>query len=112
MVEMDWAGTDFMISAKLIASSTPGIANARSCIMLPIIPFESAGRQLVYEECVHGFGHVHWSTISWIELEGSISIADRLSKPFTFVASLENFWPNASDRLCAGSVLWFRFDEH
>lgn len=32
----------FMISAKLIASSTPGIANARSCIMVPIIPFESA----------------------------------------------------------------------
>ena len=37
------ASTYFMISAKLIASSTPGIANARSCIMLPIIPFESAG---------------------------------------------------------------------
>ena len=34
--------TYFMISAKLMASSTPGIANARSCIMLPIIPFESA----------------------------------------------------------------------
>lgn len=32
----------FMISAKLIASSTPGMANARSCIMVPIIPFESA----------------------------------------------------------------------
>lgn len=36
------ASTYFMISAKLIASSTPGIAKARSCIMLPIIPFESA----------------------------------------------------------------------
>jgi len=34
--------TDFMISAKLMASSTPGIAKARSCIMLPIIPLESA----------------------------------------------------------------------
>jgi hypothetical protein len=31
-----------MISAKLIASSTPGMAKARSCIMEPIIPFESA----------------------------------------------------------------------
>lgn len=37
-------------------------------------------------------------------LVGSISIAKRLSKPFTFVASLENFCPNASERLCAGSV--------
>ena len=34
--------TDFMISAKPIASSTPGIANARSCIIEPIIPFWSA----------------------------------------------------------------------
>lgn len=34
--------THFMISAKLMASSTPGMANARSCIILPIIPFESA----------------------------------------------------------------------
>ena len=32
----------FIISAKLIASSTPGIANAKSCIIEPIIPFESA----------------------------------------------------------------------
>ena len=31
-----------MISAKLIASSTPGIANARSCIIEPIIPLLSA----------------------------------------------------------------------
>lgn len=37
-------------------------------------------------------------------LVGSISIAKRFSKPFTFVASLENFCPNASERLCAGSV--------
>ena len=37
-------------------------------------------------------------------LVGSISIANRLSKPLTFVASLENFCPNASERLCAGSV--------
>lgn len=34
--------TYFIISAKLIASSTPGIANAKSCIIEPIIPFESA----------------------------------------------------------------------
>lgn len=33
-----------MISAKLIASSTPGIANAKSCIIDPIIPFWSAVR--------------------------------------------------------------------
>jgi hypothetical protein len=26
-----------------MASSTPGMANARSCIIEPIIPFESAG---------------------------------------------------------------------
>jgi len=37
-------------------------------------------------------------------LVGSISIAKRFSKPFTLVASLENFCPNASERLCAGSV--------
>jgi hypothetical protein len=37
-------------------------------------------------------------------LVGSISIADRLSKPFAFVASFENFWPKVSERLCAGSV--------
>ena len=47
---------------------------------------------------------VHCSTISWMALVGSISIAKRLSKPLTFVASFENFWPNASDKLCAGSV--------
>jgi hypothetical protein len=35
---------------------------------------------------------------------GSISIANRLSNPLTFVASFPNFWENASDRLCAGSV--------
>jgi hypothetical protein len=35
---------------------------------------------------------------------GSISIANRLSNPFTLVASLPNFCENASDRLCAGSV--------
>jgi hypothetical protein len=51
--------------------------------------------------------NAHCSTISWIELVGSISIAYRLSNPFTFVASLENFWPNASERLCAGSVDFF-----
>lgn len=31
-----------MISAKPMASSTPGMAKARSCIMEPIIPFWSA----------------------------------------------------------------------
>lgn len=35
---------------------------------------------------------------------GSISIANRFSNPFTFVASFPNFWEKASDRLCAGSV--------
>ena len=49
---------------------------------------------------------VHCSIISCRELVGSISIAYRLSNPFTFVASLENFWPNASERLCAGSVVY------
>jgi hypothetical protein len=34
--------TYFMISAKDMASSTPGMANARSCIMVPIMPFWSA----------------------------------------------------------------------
>ena len=48
--------------------------------------------------------YAHCSTISWIALVGSISIANKFSNPFTFVASFENFWPNASDRLCAGSV--------
>ena len=37
-----WWWTHFMISAKPIASSTPGIANARSCIIEPIMPFWSA----------------------------------------------------------------------
>jgi hypothetical protein len=36
------ARTHFMISAKPIASSTPGIANARSCIIAPIPPLWSA----------------------------------------------------------------------
>jgi hypothetical protein len=31
--------TYFMISAKLMASSTPGIAKAKSCIIEPIMPF-------------------------------------------------------------------------
>lgn len=31
-----------MISANPMASSTPGMANARSCIMEPIAPFWSA----------------------------------------------------------------------
>lgn len=48
--------------------------------------------------------HEHCSTISCIALVGSISIANKLSNPFTLVASFENFWPNASERLCAGSV--------
>ena len=34
--------TYFIISANDIASSTPGMANARSCIMEPIMPFWSA----------------------------------------------------------------------
>ena len=34
--------THFMISANPIASSTPGIAKARSCIIPPIIPLVSA----------------------------------------------------------------------
>ena len=34
--------TYFMISAKDMASSTPGMANARSCIIVPIMPFWSA----------------------------------------------------------------------
>lgn len=39
-----------MISAKLIASSTPGMAKARSCIIEPIIPFESAVQSEDYIE--------------------------------------------------------------
>lgn len=38
-----------MISAKLIASSTPGMAKARSCIMVPIIPLLSAMKVLELE---------------------------------------------------------------
>lgn len=41
---------------------------------------------------------------SCIELLGSISIALRLVKPVTGVASLPNFCEKASERLCAGSV--------
>jgi hypothetical protein len=98
--------TNFMISAKLIASSTPGMANARSCIIEPIMPFESAGVARCQQDKsgVVRCQRVHCSTISWIALVGSISIADKLSNPLTFVASLENFCPKASDRLCAGSV--------
>ena len=96
----------FMTSAKLMASSTPGMEKAISCIMDPIMPFWSATEEVSDEEwksddegCL-----LHCSTISWITLVGSISIAYRLSNPFTLVASLENFWPKASERLCAGSV--------
>lgn len=39
-------------------------------------------------------------------------MANRLSKPLTLVASFENFWPNASDRLCAGSVDYQEMDEY
>ncbi len=42
---------------------------------------------------------VHCSTISCMALVGSISMAYRLSKPFTLVASFENFCPKASERL-------------
>ena len=48
--------------------------------------------------------NVHCSIISCNELVGSISMAYKFSNPFTCVASFENFWPNASERLCAGSV--------
>lgn len=42
---------------------------------------------------------------------GSISIAYRFLKPLTRVASFENFWPNASDKLWAGSVDLNRRDQ-
>ena len=52
--DKSWSGkqvsTYFMISAKLMASSTPGIANARSCIMLPIMPLESAAVRNKHEK--------------------------------------------------------------
>ena len=47
---------------------------------------------------------VQFSIISCKLPFGSISIAKRLSKPFTFVASLPNFCEKASERLWAGSV--------
>lgn len=72
--------------------------------MLPIMPLESAMQTLSREDKGISERGSHCSTISCIALVGSISMAYRLLKPLTFVASLENFWPNASDRLCAGSV--------
>ena len=33
-----------------------------------------------------------------------LTMAKRLSKPLTLVGALVNFWLNASERLCAGSV--------
>lgn len=48
--------------------------------------------------------HLQFSIISCKLPFGSISIAYKLSKPFTLVASLLNFWEKASERLCAGSV--------
>ena len=85
--------TCFMISAKLIASSTPGMAKARSCIMDPIMPFWSANFRDEFTAMGKEKEQVilHCSTISWIALVGSISIAERLSNPWTLVASLENF---------------------
>ena len=44
------------------------------------------------------------SIMSCIDELGSISMAYRLSKPLTLVASLLNFCEKASLRLCAGSV--------
>ena len=64
-----------MISAKLIASSTPGIAKARSCIMLPIIPLESAVVNSIGMRFSTDHVNIHCSTISWMALVGSISIA-------------------------------------
>lgn len=69
------------------------------------MPLESADDPVTYQRSTDNEGgSIHCSTISCIALVGSISIAYRLSNPFTFVASLENFWPKASDKLWAGSV--------
>jgi hypothetical protein len=71
-----------MISAKLMASSTPGMANAISCIMDPIIPFLSAERECirVWRRCEWARGHGHSSTISWIALVGSPLRTEFLAK--------------------------------
>ena len=66
-------------------------ANARSCIIPPI---PAAGPS----------PSSAWPINSCILPFGSISIALRLVKPSTSLASLPNFCEKASERLCAGSV--------
>lgn len=88
MVSNDVDLTCFMTSANDMASSTPGIDSAMSWNMLlspaPLLP-----------AC---------STSSCMLPLGSISMQWRFGIPSTGRASLPNFCPNASDRLCAGSV--------
>lgn len=76
-------------SEKLIASSMPGIAAARSPIMPPMPPSSD-------------------STISFSPLFGSISIANRFGMPLTAVASLPN-WARGqrSDSECRASSTAF-----
>src|SRR5271168_2356309 len=95
--------TYFIISAKPIASSTPGIANARSCTIDPIAPCSSANNPGAHQTAIFDIRagrnnkqgmeeeDAHASIISLMDPLGSISIAYRLSNPFTFVASLLNF---------------------
>eukprot|EP00128_Syssomonas_multiformis_P017429 Colp12_sorted_trinity150504_noHs@7695 len=84
--------TSFMTSAKPMASSIPGMASVSSCIIdiasTPPMPLPS--RTL--------------GAVSPRSMDGSISMANKLSKPLTLVGSLVNFCVNASLRLCAGSV--------
>ncbi|KAH3682556.1 hypothetical protein WICPIJ_006468 [Wickerhamomyces pijperi] len=65
-----------------IASSIPGIEEVKS----PIIPE------------IGSLGSIEADKSCMLE-EGSISIQDRLSIPVTFLASLPNFSPKASDKL-------------
>ena len=88
--------TNFMTSAKPIASSIPGMAKARSCIMPPIPPSPSPAE--IHHVVRRGRGDERKrresappSTRSFMEAVGSISMALRLVKPFTLVASLPNF---------------------
>ena len=141
----------FMTSAKLMASSMPGIAVAISCsmdlVLSPPVAFPRHGSLTVSSgrrnkknrgrgsnapgasfrsSGISMLGSISCTVASGptpglspcqlcesalaVALKGGRTIAKRLVKPFTGVGALVNFWLNASERLCAGSVEMSRTD--
>ncbi|KAG5519067.1 hypothetical protein PMAC_002153 [Pneumocystis sp. 'macacae'] len=96
--------TCFMISANPIASSTPGIENAMSCI-IPDTGFASPSAAPLSLSTTLP----HHTLLNHL-LDRRCRVDFLFSNPSTLHASFPNFCPNASDRLCAGSVEISRTD--